>query len=108
MNAIITKHKLNFEACPWPRNPAVQLFRIGTCHGQWMAKELSYVIISVMNEVPGNGHLEDVFQWFEHSCKRDKKQLVMMEFFNKKFKEHCIKKRGFREFGENNLIKFFI
>jgi len=107
MNAVITTHKLYFQACPWPRNPAIQLFKIGTCEGQWVYNDLSYCIISVMNDVPGNGHLDDVFQWFEFSCKRDKKALVIMEFFNAKFKQHCIYKRGFQKFGKDNLIKFF-
>lgn len=108
MNAVLTAHKLDFEACDWPRDPSgeIKLFRIGTCYGQWMSTDHAYVIISVMNEVQGNGHLEDVFQWFEHSCKRDKKALVIREFFNDRFKEHCLKKRGFVKFGDNDVIKF--
>jgi hypothetical protein len=62
-----------------------------------------------MNDRPGNGHLEDMFEWFEHSCKRDNKALVIAEFFNERFKKHCIEKRGFTEIPnkKNNLIKIY-
>lgn len=103
-----TSHKLKFEVAPWERNPAFMLFKVGTCHGQWMSTELAYCIVSIMNEQPGNGHLEDVFEWFENSCKRDKKALMILEFFNDKFKDHCINKREFIQVpGRNDLIKIF-
>jgi len=101
-------HNLPFEACPWPRCPEIQLFRIGTCNGQWTSSKDCYVIISVINEQPGNGHLEDVFEWFENSCKRDGKALVITDFFNKRFKKYCIKKRGFEVIpSTNDVIKEF-
>lgn len=101
-----TKHNLDFEACPWPRNEAIMLFRIGTCEGQWMATDNAYCIISVINNVPGNGHLDDVFEWFENSCKRDKKALIVMELMNDRFKKHLLLKRGFSDMGKDNVIKF--
>lgn len=103
-----TSHNLPFESATWPRNPAIQVFRVGTCHGQWLSTELAYCIISVINESPGNGHLEDVFEWFEQSCKRDGKALMILEFFNDRFKKHCIEKRGFTPIpGKNDAIKIF-
>lgn len=103
-----TTHNLLFESAPWPRKPAIQVFRVGTCHGQWFCTEFAYCIMSVMNESSGNGHLEDVFEWFEHSCKRDKKALMILEFFNDRFKKHCIEKRGFIAIpGRNDLIKIY-
>lgn len=108
MNQLITTHKLDFEACPWPRNPSIQLFRIGTCEGQWMATENAYCIISILNSNKGNGHLDDVFEWFEHSSRRDKKALMILEFMNDRFKRHCIEKRGFTEIpGRDDVIKIF-
>ena len=105
-NTIRTSHNLPFEACPWPRDPSIQLFRIGTCEGQWISTDFTYDIISVTNRQKGNGHLEDVFQWFENSCKRDKKALRIREFFNERFRRHCIDKRGFIPIvGTNDLIK---
>jgi hypothetical protein len=64
--------------------------------------------MSVKNESPGNGHLEDLFQWFENSCKRDKKNFMILEFFNDRFKKHCIEKRGFVAIeGTNDVFKEF-
>ncbi len=86
--------------------PPIQVFRIGTCHGQWQASPKSYDIISVINETPGNGHLQDVFDWFENSAKRDKKELHILEIMNPNFMNHLINKRGFT--GNNHrLIKIF-
>jgi hypothetical protein len=101
-----TKHRLPFEACPWDRNPAYMLFRVGTCEGQWFSTDVAYVILSVINSKPGNGHLDDVFQWFEFSCRRDGKALMVMELMNDGFKKHLITKRGFTDVGDH-VIKFF-
>jgi len=103
-----TKHNLPFESCDWPRDPNIKMFRVGTCEGQWFSTDMAYCIISVKNDKPGNGHLEDVFEWFESSCKRDGKALMILEFFNPQFKEHCITKRGFVAIkGTNDVIKIF-
>lgn len=102
-------HKLIFEACPWPRDKSIMLFRIGTCEGQWFSEEMCFCIISVINNKPGNGHLEDVFEWFERSCKRDSKALKVMEVMNERFKKHLIEKRGFQVIPRtDNVIKFFV
>lgn len=83
------------------------LFKIGTCHGQYGSTEDSYYILSVINDNVGNGHLDDVFEWFERSCVRDGKNLLILEIFNGKFYNHCIEKRGFIKLDENkeNLVK---
>lgn len=41
-----TKHNLAFEVAPWSRQPngPIQLFRVGTCDGQWMVTENAYCI----------------------------------------------------------------
>ncbi len=108
MNAIITKHNLDFESADWPRNPAIKVFRVGTCEGQWIATDMAFCIMSVINSKPGNGHLEDVFEWFEYACKTQGKALMILEFFNDRFKKHCIDKRGFTSIpGKNDVIKIF-
>lgn len=99
-----TSHNLKFEVAPFYER--IFRYRVGTCHGQWFTTENAYHILSVMNENPGNGHLDDVFEWFENSCRRDRRNLIVMEFFNKKFKSHCINKRGFRPIPDSDdLIK---
>lgn len=106
MNAIKTKHNLDFEACPWPRNPSIMLFRVGSCHGQYFFDENSLYILSVVNDTPGNGHLDDVFEWFEYSARTNDKLLTILEFMNLQFKRHCIDKRGFKEIpGTDSLVK---
>ena len=116
-----TNHKLHFEIAEWNSflgkigwllsklggKQHWKLYRVGTVHGQWIATETAYEILSISNNEPGNGHLDDVFEWFEYSCKRDKKDLIIREFWNNDFKEHCIKKRGFKLYGENDLIKCY-
>lgn len=108
MNAIKTKHNLDFEAVPWPRNPFIIVFRVGTCHGQYDMDDKQLRLISVINESQGNGHLEDVFEWFEYASKVNELDFIICEFFNERFKRHCIEKRGFRELpGTNDLIKSY-
>lgn len=103
-----TKHNLPFEATqPIERYGWYMLFRIGTCVGQWRATRDAYEILSIINEEPGNGHLNDVFEWFEYSCKRDGKMLRISEVWNSRFKRHLIKKRGFEpESGTLNVVKY--
>lgn len=110
---MITQNKLDFLS----RRSNLQLdldkgivwndFLVGTVHGKWTSTKEFYIILVIINEVPGNGHLNDVFQWFENSCKRDKKALVIKEFFNPQFKKHCLEKRGFKPLGNNDAIKTF-
>lgn len=100
-----TTHDLSFETAPWIVSDFTR-FRIGSCHGLWRSTDDSYDILAVDNESSGNGHLNDVFEWFEHSCKRDKKVLRVLECMNKRFEIHLIEKRGFK--GEYNLEKKFI
>lgn len=106
-----TSHKLDFEVAPWeynvdPENPFFR-FRVGTCEGLWGADSDGYSILAVTNSAPNNGHFEDVLQWFEHSCKRDKKDLWILEVWNQKLKKHLIEKRGFMERGMDNVVKPF-
>jgi hypothetical protein len=88
--------------------PDFTAFRVGTCHGLFGFDGKSYAILAVQNENQGNGHLNDVFEWFENSCKRDKKNLMVLELWNDDFKKHLINKRGFVVYPDNNehLIKY--
>ena len=103
-------HHLPFEvAGDWPFDPSWSHFKVGTCFGLWRAERDTYEILAITNEVPRNGHLTDVLEWFEHSCRRDKKALRVREFFmNPEFKEHLLNKRGFQPDGKDDVIKHFI
>lgn len=114
MSAVATvfqsSHKLEFLSGHW-NNPlntdGWQCFKIGTCNGQWRATETSYEILSVINEKPGNGHFEDVLEWFENSCKRDKRDFRILEVWNTSLAAHLVIKRGFILQGKDNYIKRF-
>lgn len=111
MNVLVTQHKLDFETAPFWFNrkgePLNIRFRVGTCHGLYCSTERTYDIIAIENSEKGNGHLEDVFQWFENSCKRDRKNLRVVAILNNKFRNHLISKRGFHNQGPDNVIKYF-
>lgn len=100
-------HNLPFEVAQYIM-PDVLAYRVGTCTGiySWDAK--NYIIIGITNHEQNNGHLDDVFEWFENSCKRDKKNLMVAEIMNRRFMKHLIEKRGFTVLDEDNVIKYII
>ena len=102
-----SSHSLNFEVAPFEYDRTVQRFRIGTCEGIYTTAGRSYVIIAITNNQPGNGHLNDVLEWFENSCRRDDYTLRIAEFHNMRFKQHLIDKRGFKPYGFNDVEKKF-
>lgn len=107
-----TKHKLDFECAPWEGSLLIKSdfmrFRVGTCEGLWQSTGSSYDILAVTNSSPGNGHFEDVLEWFEHSCRRDFKDLQILEVWNKRLLAHLISKRGFDVVkGTENVIRHF-
>lgn len=115
-----TTHNLPFEAAPWEPsmakffpdlvrsvmhiNSSIVAFRVGTCDGIYTAENGFYQIIAIKNDNPGNGHFEDVLQWFEASCIRDKKGLMFMEIMNEDFGKHLERKRGFKRSG-HHMVK---
>lgn len=103
-------HNLDFLYAHW-NNPlnteGWQLFKIGTCNGQWRATVTCYEILSVINDQPGNGHFDDVLEWFGNSCKRDKRDFRILEVWNTRLAAHLVNKRGFTLQGKDNYIKRF-
>lgn len=101
-----TTHNLHFEVAPWPYEQSFMKFRVGTCEGLYTAFPGTYVIVAVTNNEPHNGHLNDVFEWFENSCKREKRNLRVAELMNPKFAIHLSEKRGFKKIkGTNDYEK---
>ncbi|MCL2596250.1 MAG: hypothetical protein FWD66_01020 [Paludibacter sp.] len=105
-NALTTTHNLDFETALYFN---YYRYRVGTCHGLWGVDKDYYYILAIKNEERHNGHLEDVFQWFEYSCKRDNYNLIILEIMNKDFYRHLIEKRGFvpLDKGGANVVKIF-
>lgn len=106
MNQFKSTHNLDFEIAPW-YTAEFQLFRIGTCEGLWGSDAECYLILAILNNEPGNGHFEDVLEWFENSCCRDKKRLRILEIDNSGLMVHLIEKRGFKKIKGNNVEKTF-
>lgn len=107
----VSLHKLDFEYRPWhqliPDQNLID-FRVGTVTGLYGYNEKSYEIICIINSSPGNGHFEDVLQYFERSCRRDNRSLKILELWNQKFKQHLIEKRGFINYEGENVVKHFL
>lgn len=106
-------HNLDFEVAEWEYNILKDdadwcRFRIGTCEGVWCSRDSSYDILSIHNNDKGNGHLKDVFEWFEQSCIRDGKDFRILEVWNIMFKQHLLNKQGFITQGRDNVIKKFV
>ncbi len=113
-----TKNNLEFLVAQSPYDtivrglvggPAHQLYKVGTCEGQWGSTGDSLFILSVLNKDPGNGHLDDLFEWFEYSAKEHSMNLMVLECENERFYDHLLSKRGFiaLDAGKRNCIKIF-
>lgn len=85
-------------------------FRVGTCAGLYYSTEEEYIILAITNDSPGNGHFEDVLEWFYASCIRDRKNLVIQEISNVKFKTHLLEKREFQECDDypRSVMKYYV
>lgn len=109
MENFTSKNKLDFETTTTPRIGSFLDFRVGTITGLWISISHCYVILSLINSSPGNGHFDDVLEWFENSCKRDDKNLLILKCMNVAFYRHLLLKRGFMHLDKErkNCIKVF-
>lgn len=97
-----------FESAPWlhPANTdGWQLFRVGTCHGQWRGLPGQYEILSLLNDKPGNGDFGHTMEYFYTSCKRDKMNLLIREVWNDRLAERLIK-TGFVQAGSDYFLDY--
>jgi hypothetical protein len=102
-----SNNNLDFEVADYHLDNDFMCFRVGTCEGLWASTDISYDILAIINNQPGNGHLIDVLQWFEQSCRRDKKAFGILKVWNRRFKKHLIDKHSFIDIGNDNIIKYF-
>lgn len=98
-----TKNDLPFENRFRPEYGLFE-FKVGTVVGLWESTDFGYCIIAIFNKNQGNGHLDDMFQWFENSCHRDKKDFLIIDLVNEKFKNHLIEKKGFKKIPTTNSL----
>lgn len=92
---------------PYDEDGDWKCLNMGTCIVHFGETEQAYEIFGIVNTNKGNGHLEDVLQWFEYMCKEKGKYLIFTHFENQNFKKHLIEKRGFESYGKNNAIKIY-
>ena len=102
-----SKNNLAFEVADWPFSDEYKAFRVGTCHGLWGASATTFDLLALQNDKPGNGHFDDVLEWFENSCRRDGKDLRVLELWNEQLKFHLLEQHGFEEIDKENIIKKF-
>ena len=104
-------HNLAFKIAKYPiqlvSNVEWIAFKIGTCEGLFCFNGVCYQILAINNKEMNNGHFQDVLDWFENSCKRDKVSLQFLQIMNKRFKKHLVEKRGFVLLGDNTAEKSF-
>lgn len=70
-------------------------FKIGTTHGIFKNFSLSVDVFTVINDNPGNGHMEDFFEFFEAHAKKTNRVFRMCEVSDQEFKNALIL-RGFK------------
>lgn len=97
-------HDLEFQIGQW-HDQTLSRFIIGTVDGLWTLDNENYIIVSITNKEPNNGHFEDVLDWFYHGCEIDGKNLKIIEIENAAFMAHLIEKRGFVRLDKNNVQK---
>lgn len=115
MNPIVTtpfksKHDLPFFTRRWYIDPNWFEFRIGTVTGLWHYDKSipAYCILAFKNENPGNGHFDDMFEWFSQSCIREKAPLIIQDIMNVRLYKHLVEKRGFVPYcAGDEVIKYF-
>lgn len=113
-NAITTTHGLNFEQADVPKEKQDLLslgiylydFRVGTVYGQWYHKNNELCIFAIFNSVPGNGHVKDVFEWFEFACKEQKKNMRVTCILSNEF-ARMLELNGFSREGRDFIKKYF-
>jgi hypothetical protein len=103
----VSEHNLDFLVADYhlqlSSKEIWKLFKIGSCEGLWTMDDESYKILAISNNIPHNGHFNDVLQWFGHYAKKHGRTLKFLEVWNPKLKEHLINKRGFKEIGEFDI-----
>lgn len=97
---------MNFEAKPHGDTELAR-FDIGTVNGLYRVFHGMIEVVAIANDEPGNGQLDDAFEWFAHMCKEKKKGLRIMHIRTNRFHDHLVDKRGFISDGADRVVKYF-
>jgi len=97
----LSPSKLVFEISNWIKPECIR-FRMGTITGLWGETPTTHDIIEIENSKPNNGHLQDVFNWFEGFCQKTNKDFRVTNITNQGFGKHLDEKRGFEVFSNGH------
>ena len=104
-----TTHNLDFlqatEGTDIGEGSILYGFKVGTCHGLFYQDEEAVCLLAVINDTRGNGHFDDVLEWFDFSAKRQKLHFDVVEVWNERLKSHLLGKRGFVAIGQFRVRK---
>lgn len=101
-------HSLQFESTNETyRGGEFLLFRVGTCEGLWRGTDTHYEILAVVNKEKGNGHFRQTMEWFEDSCRRDGRKMLVREVWNPRL-ALMLRRNGFKWVSWFNWEKTFI
>lgn len=103
-----SKHNLEFvpkEDGVRPNDEIRIRFTLGTCNGLYEDNSEFLNLFGIFNSEPGNGHFDDVLEWFEYMCKRDNKDFLITWLDNQNLRDHLLKKRSFLPHGPRGVRK---
>lgn len=108
MKRFRTTHNLKISIAPQTfagRPTGNTLYKIGTCHGFYRSTNLSVDIIAMVNDEPGNGHFDDVLQWFTEIARLEGKLLRVVEIMNPEIATRLIQFYGFHAIDAKTVVK---
>lgn len=103
-NLIKTKHGLDFEVATWYANPIIKLFRVGTVDGQYYHTQTHLVLLSIVNNQPGNGHFNDALSWFLYVANFMQKSFKVEHVMNDRFAKY-LERNGYKKTGDSYVLK---
>ena len=85
-----------------PPHPHIgwNLFRYGTCHGQYRITPDAVELLSIINDDSGNGHFHHLMNHFISMAKKRKLPFRVLEVNNRNLKTHLLFKWGFKSIND--------
>lgn len=107
-----SSHKLKFRTAPHVIAGAptgMEKFEIGTVHGLWVQSKMSIDIFACINDEPGNGHMDDVFEWFFEIARTGALAVRIVNVSSVTFRNQLIEKWKFAPTDDfDTLINFVV
>jgi len=107
-----SSHKLKFKTAPHVIAGAptgMEKYEVGTVHGLWHQSSMSVDVFALINEKPGNGHVDDALEWFFAIAKEGALGVRVVNITAEAFRQTLINEWGFSETAERDtLVNFYI